>query len=123
AVTVLTSLTLEAWRAGASPQEEDVTEAVRRLAALAVEAGAHGLVGSARETQVLREVGGRGTFVVTPGIAVPGAIVSDQARTVTVEQAAASGADILVVGRGVRSSPDPRAALMMIQDALQEVGS
>jgi len=120
AVTVLTSLSLDAWRAGASPDEPTVEEAVRRLAWLAVGSGAHGLVGSARETGILREAGGAGTFVVTPGIAVPGAEVADQERTVTVEQAAQSGADILVVGRGVRAAADPRAALLSIQNALQE---
>jgi orotidine-5'-phosphate decarboxylase len=123
AVTVLTSLSLDAWRAGASPEEPTVEEAVRRLAWLAVGAGAHGLVGSARETAILREAGGAGAFVVTPGIALPGAEVADQARTVTVEQAARSGADILVVGRGVRAADDPRAALLSIQNALQEATS
>lgn len=123
AVTVLTSLSLDAWRAGASPDEPSVEEAVRRLAWLAVGAGAHGLVGSAREIRILREAGGPGTFVVTPGIAVPGAEVADQERTVTVEEAAASGADILVVGRGVRTAGDPRAALLRIQNALQEATS
>lgn len=123
AVTVLTSLSLDAWRAAASPDEPSVEEAVRRLAWLAVGAGAHGLVGSAREARILREAGGPGAFVVTPGIAVPGAEVTDQARTVTVEEAAASGADILVVGRGVRAAGDPGAVLRSIQNALQEARS
>jgi orotidine-5'-phosphate decarboxylase len=123
AVTVLTSLSLDAWRAGASPDEPGVDEAVRRLAWLAAGAGAHGLVGSPLETRILREAGGAGSFVVTPGIAVPGAAVTDQARTVTVQEAASSGADILVVGRGVRAAADPRAALVSIQDALREATS
>jgi orotidine-5'-phosphate decarboxylase len=54
---------------------------------------------------------------------VPGAAVADQARTVTVQEAASSGADILVVGRGVRAAADPRAALVSIQDALREATS
>ncbi len=121
AVTVLTSLSLESWRAGASPEEDSVEGAVRRLASLATEAGAHGLVGSARETAILREAGGPGRVVVTPGIRVPGTEAPDQSRTVTVEEAVASGADILVVGRGVRAASDPRAALRAIQAALEEV--
>jgi orotidine-5'-phosphate decarboxylase len=122
-VTVLTSLDLAAWREGASPGEESVEGAVRRLARLAVDAGAHGLVGSAREAALLREVGGPKVLVVTPGIRVPGAEAEDQARTVSVEEAARSGADILVVGRGVLASPDPRAALRSIHRALTEVTS
>jgi orotidine-5'-phosphate decarboxylase len=121
AVTVLTSLDLAAWRAGASPGEATVEDAVRRLAALAVGAGAHGLVGSARETRILREVGGPRAWIVTPGISVPGSEASDQARTVTAEEAAASGADVLVVGRGVVRAAKPRETLIAIQQALAGV--
>jgi orotidine-5'-phosphate decarboxylase len=123
AVTVLTSLDVEAWREGASPGEASVEEAVRRLASLAVASGAHGLVGSAREAALLREVGGRAAVIVTPGIRVPGVASADQARTVSAEEAARSGADILVVGRGVLESKDPRAALQSIHRALEEVTS
>jgi orotidine-5'-phosphate decarboxylase len=120
AVTVLTSLDLGAWRAGASPSEQSVEAAVRRLARLAVDAGAHGLVGSAREAAQLRELGGPQCVVVTPGISV-GADAADQARTVSVEEAVASGADILVVGRGVLRAADPAAALRAIQAKLAQV--
>jgi orotidine-5'-phosphate decarboxylase len=121
AVTVLTSLDLAGWRAGASPGEASVENAVRRLAALAAAGGAHGLVGSARETRILREAGGPRAWIVTPGISVPGGEATDQARTVTAEEAAASGADVLVVGRGVVRAADPRAALIGIQQALAGV--
>jgi orotidine-5'-phosphate decarboxylase len=120
AVTVLTSLDLDAWKAGASPAEVSVEGAVRRLALLATDAGAHGLVGSAREAAILREAGGPASVIVTPGISV-GADAADQARTVTVEQAVASGADILVVGRGVHAAENPAAALRSIQAKLAEV--
>jgi orotidine-5'-phosphate decarboxylase len=123
AVTVLTSLDLPAWRAAASPDEESVEDAVKRLASLAIASGAHGLVGSAREATLLRQVGGSGVVIVTPGIRVPGVETKDQARTVTAEEAARSGADILVVGRGVLEAADPRAALKSIQHALEEVSS
>ncbi len=120
AVTVLTSLDLDAWRAGASPPEDSIEAAVRRLAALATKAGAHGLVGSAQEATILREAGGADCVVVTPGIALPGAEVKDQARTVTVEQAVRSGSDILVIGRGVLNAEDPAAALRSVQRILEE---
>jgi len=123
AVTVLTSLDLDAWRSGASPGEESVEAAVRRLAALAVEGGADGLVGSAREATLLRRVGGAERVIVTPGIRVPGVESKDQARTVSPEEAARSGSDILVVGRGVLEASDPRASLRAIHRALEEVAS
>lgn len=119
AVTVLTSLSLEGWREGASPSERTVEDAVTRLARLAVAAGAHGLVGSAREARILRSIGGPGACVVTPGVEVPGAAVPDQARTVTVADAIASGADILVVGRGVRNAADPSSMLRSIQASFE----
>jgi orotidine-5'-phosphate decarboxylase len=123
AVTVLTSLGIDDWRAGPSPAEESVESAVRRLASLASGAGAHGLVGSAREAAVLREVGGPESIIATPGIRVPGTESPDQTRVVSVEEAVQSGADILVVGRGVRAAPDPAAALRSIQRALEEMVS
>ena len=123
AVTVLTSLDIHGWRAGASPREAHVEDAVSRLAALAVASGAHGLVGSALEASLLRRVGGPNVVIVTPGIRVPGVETRDQARTVSAEEAAKSGADVLVVGRGILEAADPRAALRSIHMALEEVTS
>jgi orotidine-5'-phosphate decarboxylase len=123
AVTVLTSLDLEGWRAGASPDEESVESAVERLARLAVDAGAHGLVGSAREARLLREAGGPDAVVVTPGIRLPGTEAPDQSRTMSVEEAVAEGSDVLVVGRGVMKAEDPAGTLRSIQRILQEAAS
>ncbi len=123
AVTVLTSLDLEAWRAGASPAEDSVELAVRRLATLATGAGAHGLVGSAREARVLREAGGPESVVVTPGIRLPGTEAPDQSRTASVEEAVRAGSDVLVIGRGVMKAADPAAALRSVHAALEEVAS
>jgi orotidine-5'-phosphate decarboxylase len=120
AVTVLTSLDLETWRAGASPAEVSIESAVRRLARLAIDSGAHGLVGSARETAILREAGGAGAILVTPGISASASASPDQARTVTVRDAVKSGTDILVVGRGVWAAGDPRAALESILAELRD---
>jgi orotidine-5'-phosphate decarboxylase len=122
-VTVLTSLDLEAWQSGASPGEASVAEAVRRLATLAVRSGVHGLVGSARETAILREAGGPDVWLVTPGIRTSDTTASDQARTMSVAEAARSGSDILVVGRGVWAAPDPAAALRSIQEQLRTGGA
>ncbi|MEZ5064370.1 MAG: orotidine-5'-phosphate decarboxylase [bacterium] len=124
AVTVLTSLNLDSWRAGACPTEESVEDAVARLARLAVGAGAHGLVGSAHEIRRLRDVAGRDRVIVTPGIRMPGtAAPPDQSRTMTPDEAAREGSDILVVGRGVMQAANPAAALRDVQRAIAEVGS
>jgi len=42
---------------------------------------------------------------------------------VTAEEAARSGSDVLVVGRGVVESKDPKETLRMIHRALEEAAS
>jgi orotidine-5'-phosphate decarboxylase len=107
-VTVLTSLSdsdLEAiGLRGPAP------DAVRRLAALAVAAGARALVCSPLEVAAVRAEVGDAAVLITPGVRPAGAAVGDQARVATPEQALADGADLLVVGRPITAAPDPAAA-------------
>jgi orotidine-5'-phosphate decarboxylase len=117
AVTVLTSLSeadLEAvGLAGPS------LDAVRRLAALAVGAGARALVCSPREVAAVRAEVGKGVTLITPGVRPPGSAIQDQARVATPEQALADGADLLVIGRPITGSPDPAAAAAEIAASLR----
>lgn len=118
AVTVLTSLgaagTAEVFgREGADPG----TEALR-LARLAESAGVLGFVCSGQEIQPLREALGAAAFLVTPGIRPVGSSAGDQARVTTPTDATRWGSDLLVIGRPVIQSADPRAALRQI---LEEV--
>jgi orotidine-5'-phosphate decarboxylase len=108
AVTVLTSLgDADLDRIGlAGP----VSDAVRRLAVLAVEAGAQGLVCSPQEAETLRAEVGPGILLVTPGIRWAGGEAHDQARVATPEDALRAGADLLVVGRPITAAADPGAA-------------
>ncbi len=107
-VTVLTSLSgsdLEAiGLRGPAP------DAVRRLAVLAVEAGARALVCSPLEVAAVRAEVGDDVVLITPGVRPAGSAVGDQARVATPEQALADGADLLVVGRPITAAPDPAAA-------------
>jgi orotidine-5'-phosphate decarboxylase len=68
----------------------------------------------------LREAAGKAAILVTPGITTGTAAQSDQARTLSVQDAVRSGTDILVVGRGVWAASDPRAAL---NEILEELGA
>src|SRR5574341_1016488 len=81
AVTVLTSLDGAALeRIGlAGPPEA----AVVRLAKLAVDAGAGGLVCSPHEVAAVRAAVGPGPLLVVPGVRPAGAAVGDQARVAT----------------------------------------
>ncbi|HYQ80283.1 MAG TPA: orotidine-5'-phosphate decarboxylase [Anaeromyxobacteraceae bacterium] len=116
AVTVLTSLDQAALsRIGlAGPAEASVV----RLARLAVEAGAGGLVCSPLEVAAVRAAVGAGPLLVVPGVRPPGAAAGDQARVATPAEAVRAGADVLVLGRPLREAPDPAAAARAIAATL-----
>ncbi|MEX2288861.1 MAG: orotidine-5'-phosphate decarboxylase [Mycobacteriales bacterium] len=118
AVTVLTSMSdsvLEAiGLAGPS------TDAVRRLAALAVAAGAGALVCSPHEVAAVRREVGPGVTLITPGVRPAGSDAQDQARVATPERALAAGADLLVIGRPITGAADPGAAAARIAAALPQ---
>ena len=108
AVTVLTSLDqtdLVAVGVAATPAEQ-----VMRLARLAIEAGADGLVCSPLEVAMLRQALGPAVKLVVPGIRPEGAAFGDQARTMTPAAAIAAGADWIVVGRPITGARDPGMA-------------
>jgi orotidine-5'-phosphate decarboxylase len=108
AVTVLTSLTaadLDQIGLVGPP-----IDAVRRLAVLAVDAGARALVCSPQEVAALRAEVGADIVLITPGIRPEGGDDGDQARVTTPERALADGADLLVVGRPITGAKDPGEA-------------
>jgi orotidine-5'-phosphate decarboxylase len=118
AVTVLTSLDDgDLARVGlAGPAES----AVVRLARLAVEAGAGGLVCSPLEVAAVRAAVGPGPMLVVPGVRPPGAGAGDQRRVATPAQAVRAGADVLVLGRPLRDAADPAAAARAIAASLND---
>jgi orotidine-5'-phosphate decarboxylase len=117
AVTVLTSLDAagfaEAGFAG------DPADAARRLAAMAVSAGARAIVCSPQEVAAVRAEVGPAVRLITPGVRPAGADVQDQARVATPEQAIADGADLLVIGRPITGATDPGAAAAAIAASLR----
>ncbi|MCK5802805.1 MAG: orotidine-5'-phosphate decarboxylase [Lentisphaeria bacterium] len=117
AVTVLTSLDreeLEAVGVHSNPAEQ-----VARLGKLTRKCGLPGVVCSAREIVLLRETCGDSFTLVVPGIRPAGADKGDQKRVMTPGEAAAAGADFIVVGRPIRAADDPAAAAAAI---LAELG-
>jgi orotidine-5'-phosphate decarboxylase len=108
AVTVLTSLGAEDLRAlGFSGTPAALA---LRLARLAVDAGADGLVCSPEEVGQLRRELGPAPLLVVPGIRPAGSAAGDQRRTGTPRAAIQAGATHIVIGRPLRDSPDPAAA-------------
>ncbi len=112
AVTVLTSL--DAAALAETGVAGGPTQQVLRLARLALDNGADGLVCSAHEIAPLRDAFGPKPILVVPGIRPSGSATDDQARVMTPEQAVRAGADYLVVGRPIFSAPDPAASAAAI---------
>jgi orotidine-5'-phosphate decarboxylase len=111
-VTVLTSLD-DADLAALGVMEK-VAAHVVRLAGLAWDSGLDGIVCAPHEVALLRSRFERDFALVVPGIRPSGSVVGDQKRTQSPAEAAAAGADILVIGRPITEASDPRAAAQAI---------
>jgi orotidine-5'-phosphate decarboxylase len=116
AVTVLTSL--DEVELAAMGVHGSIQEHVLRLARMAVEHGADGVVCSPLEVRSLREALGDRALLVVPGVRPRGTEAADQARVMTPEEAVATGADFIVVGRPITGAPDPGAAAQAIAEAI-----
>jgi len=117
AVTVLTSMDTEALHAigvAGGPRQQ-----VLRLARLALDSGADGLVCSAQEVAMLRDALGDKPILVVPGIRPAGADIGDQARVMTPTEAARAGASWIVVGRPITQSANPAQAAAAIAAELE----
>ena len=121
AVTLLTSTGVDEAEQVWGKQINSLREEVGRLAQLAADAGAHGVVASALEAEMLKRRHGAEFLVVTPGIRAEGAERSDQVRTATPAEALRAGADYLVVGRPVIAAPEPRAVVVQMQEEMKQV--
>ncbi|GAA5125307.1 orotidine-5'-phosphate decarboxylase [Alloalcanivorax gelatiniphagus] len=116
AVTVLTSQTEDDLREiGVTVSAE---EQVRRLALLTRDHGLDGVVCSAREAPMLREICGADFDLVTPGIRPAGSAGDDQRRVVTPARARELGVSHMVIGRPITRAQNPTA---VVDDILQSL--
>ncbi len=119
AVTVLTSMSENDL--DAVGLRGPAIDAVRRLAALAVGAGARAIVCSPQEVAAVRQEVGSGVVLITPGVRPdPSSGGDDQARVATPEQALADGADLLVIGRPITAAADVEQAARALAHRLSE---
>ncbi len=106
-VSVLTSL--DASDLAEVGINEPPAELVARMAHVAESCGAEGVVCSPREISIVKAAA-PGVAVVTPGVRPAGSAAGDQRRTATPQEAIASGATWLVIGRPITAASDPAAA-------------
>ncbi|EAQ14130.1 orotidine-5'-phosphate decarboxylase [Maritimibacter alkaliphilus HTCC2654] len=118
AVTILTSLD-RADLDDMLMSQGDVQDIVVERARRAMAAGADGVIASPHEAALIRALPeASGKLIVTPGVRPQGAETGDQKRIATPEKAISDGADHIVVGRPIKSAPDPRAAAEAILASL-----
>jgi len=117
AVTVLTSMEqsdLAGIGLDIAPQQQ-----VQRLAKLAKESGMDGVVSSAQEIELIKQLCGTDFLTVTPGIRPAGSAAGDQRRIMTPKQAVEVGGDYLVVGRPITQAENPQQSCLDIIQSLK----
>ena len=96
--------------------ERPLPEVSLRLAQLATELGAGGIVASGHELPALKASLPGDTVFVCPGIRGPDDAVGDQTRVMTAGEAVRAGATYVVVGRPIRLSDAPADAAQRFVD-------
>jgi orotidine-5'-phosphate decarboxylase len=114
AVTVLTSLDESALSKALGKAISSVSDEVSRIAGIAREAGAHGVVCSGQETARIVADHGKKLAILVPGVRLAGDSANDQSRVVTPTDAVNAGATYLVLGRTVTAASDPSAAMVRV---------
>jgi orotidine-5'-phosphate decarboxylase len=117
AVTVLTSMEqsdLAGIGLDISPQQQ-----VERLAKLSKQSGMDGVVSSAQEIELIKDICGKDFLTITPGIRPAGSASGDQRRIMTPEEAVNVGGDYLVIGRPITQSSNPKNTCLDIINSLQ----
>lgn len=95
-----------------------IDEYVSRLVKTAQESGLTGVVASASEAPIIREVCGEDFLIVCPAVRPTWSVVNDQVRVVTPSDAIRAGVDYMVVGRPVTSAANKIEAIELI---IQEI--
>ncbi len=116
-VSVLTSMDDDDLRA--TGYSKTARELVELRAEQARDAGMGGIVASALEAQMIRQLIGNDIALVTPGIRPAGSAKGDQKRVMTPADAIRAGASHLVVARPVVGVEDKKAAAAQIIDEIK----
>lgn len=99
----------------------DLQALVMKRAAMACEAGCRGVVCSGHEAAGIKKRFGKDFLTVTPGIRPEWSVTEgdDQKRVTTPAMAIEAGADLLVVGRPIKTATDPAVAADRIAEEIE----
>ena len=99
----------------------DLKDLVIERANKAFEAGADGIIASAKEVSLLKSVNNyKKKIIVTPGIRPTGFKQNDQKRICTPYEAVKKGSDHIVIGRPIWQSNNP---IKVVDDIFKEISS
>ena len=119
-VTVLTSLSKEAFPEAGIDDSFTPESLVLHRAKAAKASGCAGIVCSGLEAKSVRTALGPDFLIITPGVRTAEDAVGDQKRVVTPYDAISNGADYIVVGRPIRNAPDPVEAAKRIAGEIEK---
>lgn len=123
-VTLLTDNDTAVVEAGGFKERyvNDIQALVIKRAKMAHAAGCQGVVCSGQEAQLIKSTFGRDFLAVTPGIRPSWSVTKgdDQQRITTPAMAVRAGADLIVVGRPIKSAPDPAGAAERIAQEIDQ---
>ncbi len=100
-----------------------VEQLVKKRALQSYELGAHGIISSAQEANMIRNICGEKCIICTPGIRPKGFDSNDQKRVVTPQYAFQNGADYIVMGRAITQADNPQKVLTMILQDLNNTAT
>ncbi|MFQ6041388.1 MAG: orotidine-5'-phosphate decarboxylase [Candidatus Poribacteria bacterium] len=117
-VTMLTSIEENQFQLDFETTRKLIDQ-VSYFAELAQRAGLDGVVASPREIDAIRKACGADFVIVTPGVRPTWAVKDDQRRVMTPAEALDRGANYIVVGRPIYTSPNPKEAVVKILQELE----
>jgi orotidine-5'-phosphate decarboxylase len=118
AVTALTSFSNEEFK---KIYGESIENKAKEFAKLSFEAGLDGVVCSAFESKMIKEITNNSFITLTPGIRPFGEDAGDQARVADLELAKKENVDFIVVGRPIYKDKNPKSKVEKILNKIKEI--
>ncbi|WP_096258733.1 orotidine-5'-phosphate decarboxylase [Lebetimonas natsushimae] len=118
AVTALTSFSNDEFK---KIYNDDIENKAKEFAEMAFNAGLDGVVCSAYESKMIKEITDKNFLTLTPGIRPFGENAGDQKRVADIDFAKENLVDFIVVGRPVYKDKNPKEKVEKILEKLKEI--